>query len=119
MAGRTLLLPLLALASCGQTGAEDVAARADADNSIYCALGGANNFTRECTMERVEIDGAQVIVVRHPDGSFRRFEIAEGALALADGAPFAEIMSGKGEVDVIVGADRYSFPRTIADAASR
>ena len=119
MTGRAMLLPLLALASCGQAGGKSETAAAENDATIYCALGGAGNFARECTLERAEVDGAEVLVVRHPDGSFRRFEIVDGALTLADGAPFADIAAGDGGIDVTVGADRYSFPADIADAAGR
>ena len=55
---------------------------------IECAVAGATAFERLCAVERTQAEGAPILVVRHPDGGFRRFEvISDGTgLATADGA---------------------------------
>lgn len=79
---------------------------------IECALGGAAGFASDCTMERAEQDGQRLLIVRHPDGGFRRFELGvEGrGIVTADGMEQAEVTPRDGGVEVRVGADRYRFP---------
>ncbi|HLT43197.1 MAG TPA: hypothetical protein VK000_00900 [Luteimonas sp.] len=88
------------------------ASAADPDSLIECAVGGAAAYARECSVERVRQDGAEVWLVRHPDGGFRRFEVLDGGagFATADGADAAEVSPGPGGLEVAVGADRYRFP---------
>lgn len=88
----------------------------DADDLIECALAGAGPFARDCAVEQIGEPGARTLVVRHPDGGFRRFEVLTDGrgLASADGADQARIaVRGEG-IEVSVGADRYRFPATIA-----
>ena len=82
----------LAVAACGSgTGGSSAAAEpaaAGEDDRIECALDGANAFARDCTVERSTAEGQSLLVVRHPDGAFRRFAIVtdgRGVIA-ADGA---------------------------------
>jgi hypothetical protein len=106
-----LLLPLAACSS-----EASVAPSADPDDLIECALAGAAAFARDCAVERNVEEGSLYLVVRHPDGGFRRFEVLRDgrALASADGADQAQIeLRGEG-IEVAVGADRYRFPATIA-----
>lgn len=81
---------------------------------IDCALAGAHDFARDCRIQRRVEEGVLVLVVHHPDGGFRRFEVlSDGqALATADGADDAEIIVGERQIDVSVGTDRYRFPAT-------
>jgi hypothetical protein len=81
-------------------------------NLIECALHGAGTFTRECTVQRGRQDGHEVLIVRHPDGGFRRFEMLEDkrGLAPADGAEAAESEWREGGIGLAIGADRYRFP---------
>lgn len=81
-------------------------------SAIECALGGAAGFADDCTMERVERDGESLLIVRHPDGSFRRFAlgIPGRGLVTADGADEALVERGDGMVEVRVGPDRYRLP---------
>jgi hypothetical protein len=82
------------------------------DNRIDCAVASAAGFTHDCTIEASEQNGAHVIVVRHPDGRFRRFELADGSLKTADGSePVQVSVPERGKVmDVTVGQDRYRIP---------
>lgn len=102
---------LMLLAACAQErGDEAVAAEAQAD--IECALYGAATFARECTIERGLDGDIPILVVRHPDGAFRRFEVADDgdALETADGAERAAILPREGGLEVTVGLDRYRIP---------
>ena len=102
------------LAACSQGAGE--APAADPDDLIECALAGAAAFVRDCAIERSEVDGQAILVVRHPDGGFRRFEVTgDGTgVATADGAQAARIALREGGIEVTVGTDRYRFPATIA-----
>lgn len=79
---------------------------------IDCSLGGAGGYGRDCTMERVEQDGSSFVIVRHPDGAFRRFELGVPGRGLitADGVQEAEVINRGGYVEVRVGSDRYHLP---------
>jgi len=79
---------------------------------IDCSLNGAGGYGRDCSMERVEQDGSSFVIVRHPDGAFRRFELGVPGLGLvtADGAQQAEVINRGGYVEVRVGSDRYHLP---------
>ena len=63
-------------------------------------------------MERQDVDGQRILIVRHPDGGFRRFELGVPGRGIitADGVEQAEITRSEGRVEVRVGADRYQFP---------
>ena len=108
---------LLVLAACSQgaTGETD-ASGGDFDDRIACAVAGAAAFTRACQVERTEVDGVPILVVQHPDGGFRRFEVmSDGTgLAVADGAQRAEVAVRENGIEVAVGNDRYRFPATVA-----
>ena len=93
----------------------------DPDDLIECALGGVVAFARDCAVERSREEGALFLVVRHPDGGFRRFEVLTDGqgLAAADGADKAQIAVHGDGIEVAVGADRYRFPARIAGDAQR
>ncbi|MBH5322778.1 hypothetical protein [Aurantiacibacter sediminis] len=94
------------LAGCSET--EDQSA----GTPVACAIGGAPNFADDCTMERADREGERLVIVRHPDGVFRRFEIGvpERGLITADGVEQAAVERRDGFVEVRVGADRYRLP---------
>ena len=98
------LLPLLA--GCAQS-SEEVPGEA-----ITCALAGSHEFRPDCRLERTEIDGKAVFVVRHPDGAFRRLEVsADGQNLLAADGAFESQSALKGDrYEVILGDDRYVIP---------
>jgi len=78
--------------------------------TLSCAVNGAAAFATTCTAERVLVDGAPVLVFRHADGGFRRFDVlAGGTVAEADGAQRATVVRTGTMLDVTVGADRYQF----------
>lgn len=101
------LLPLLA--GCGGPPAERAADR------IECAVDGAADFERVCTVERTA--GREILfTLRSPDGSFRRLlatRDGRGVLA-ADGAePATVTIVGKDLIEVAIGADRYRLPARV------
>ena len=113
---------LLLLAACTQEADEQPAAAAmEEDSLIECALDGSGSFARDCTIERTARAGALAIVVRHPDGSFRRFAAYENGTEIetADGAERAATTPYDGGLEVAVGSNRYRIETPVkADDAS-
>jgi len=115
----SLILLLTACSGAGETAPSgsgsatpDAARSPEDDGRIACALAGSTEFTRACTVERVEQDGKLSLVVRHPDGGFRRFEVLTDGrgVAVADGSEQAETALVGSELEVVVGNDAYRFP---------
>jgi hypothetical protein len=114
------LSAVLLLGACSGPSPSDTATSqpkqdAVAGDTIECAVGGAAYFERVCKVEEARPSGGKILVVRHPDGGFRRFEVLTDGhgLATADGAEEAETAVVDGQLQVAVGADRYRFPATI------
>ncbi len=102
----SVLLLAFGVAACGD-------AEAGADSTpVECALGGSAAFAADCTMERAEVDGQRTLIVRHPDGGFRRFELGvpERGIITADGMEQADVTRSEGMIELRVGADRYRLP---------
>ena len=80
--------------------------------AIACALGGEEKFASACRVERSLAGGTLYLIVRHPDGAFRRFEVLKDGrgLSVADGAEPAVISMAGEDLEVAVGLDRYRFP---------
>ena len=99
------VLPLVLVACAGEEAASESA-------NVECALSGAAGFAPDCTMERQDVDGQRLLIVRHPDGGFRRFELGVPGRGIitADGMEQAAVDRGEGLVEVRVGADRYRLP---------
>jgi len=113
-----LSLVLTGLSACG--GAAQPLANADAEE-LVCAIGPGSEFRPDCRAERVAFEGEEQIVVRHPDGSFRRLAILpDGAgVEAADGADVAVQEFSEGTLEVTVAGDRYRFPaRPVAEDAA-
>ena len=102
-------LLLLSVAGCGGPPA------ATADDRIECAVDGAVDFERVCTIERTP--GREMLfTIRSPSGSFRRLVVTQdgrGVMA-ADGAEAAKVtVLRKDLIEVSIGDDRYRLPARV------
>lgn len=113
----TPALVLLAACSSGEDAAPPPAA--EGGERIACAVGGAVELTESCAVDRVQADGRLDLIVRHPDGAFRRFSVVTDGrgLVVADGAEQAETRLEGDKLSVRVAEDRYLFPATSKSAA--
>ncbi len=109
---------LLLLAACSAAPAEPEVDEADL---IACAVGGASELTRNCSVERSVADDVLTLVIHHEDGGFRRLTVTTdgSGVITAEGADPALITVFDGEIEVAVGQDRYILPATIADHAAQ
>lgn len=99
------LIPLLS--ACGSP-----PPAAKADDRIECAVEGAVEFSRVCTVERSP-GPERLLTLRSPSGGFRRLvATADGrSLMAADGAEPATVKAaGRDLVEVTIGGDRYRLP---------
>lgn len=112
-------LAMLVLLSCNEgTGPQGEAAAPDSAGAerVECALAGAANFERRCTVETASSENGTTLIIRAPDGGFRRLLLtADGrGLVAADGAEPARVMPiGSSEIEVAIGRDRYRVPATV------
>ncbi|MFU7528343.1 hypothetical protein [Qipengyuania sp. ASV99] len=78
--------------------------------AVDCAIGPGSEYAEVCTLERVS---AELFVIHHPDGGFRRFRIGSdpaARIAVADGAqPVVNetLNEAKGTLEFSLGVDRY------------
>ena len=112
----------LTLAACGDgLPANGVEGVAEADR-IECALAGSTKFERVCATETMPGEKGKMLVVRHPDGGFRRFNILTDGrgLAPADGFDDTTInLIGGGMIEVSSGDDKYRLPADIKASAQK
>ncbi len=107
------------LAACGGNGEtlEDAEREAASEaGKIECALAGGSDFQRVCTTETVATDSGRMLVIRHPDGGFRRFDILTDGRGLAPADGFDETsirILGGGMIEVRSGDDAYRLPAAI------
>lgn len=80
-------------------------------NLIACALGGSDAFVRSCAIQRTATDSGESVVIRRPDGGFRRFAINRDEVAAADGAETVKTTAAARFLEEAVGGDRYRIPR--------
>jgi hypothetical protein len=117
------LVLALSLAACGGNEADDLKnAESDAaneaarDGKIECALAGSSAFERSCTTEQIAGNNGKILVIRHPDGGFRRFDILTDGRGLAPTDGFDEtkisLLDG-GMIEVSSGDDKYRLPAQI------
>lgn len=96
------------------------AAQAGDDGKIECAIDGESNFSRDCFTERLIGESGTTMIIRHPDGGFRRFNVLTDGhgLEAADGFDQAKIsIVEDGKILVTIGPDKYLLPAQIkADA---
>lgn len=117
--GLILVAGLALLYGCSGEPAADPLATGD-DSRVACALAGETEFTDKCDVERVQNGDRRELVMRHPDGGFRRFEIVTDGRGLvsADGAEEAVVTPlADGRIQLSVGDDRYRIPATIRPGA--
>jgi hypothetical protein len=116
-------LVVLGLVACSGDAAQDLKnAENDADEAaaldgkIECALAGSQSFQRTCTTEQIAGSEGKILVIRHPDGGFRRFNILTDGrgLAPADGFDETKIsLLSDGMIEVNSGDDKYRLPAQI------
>lgn len=115
------LLALGALAFvAGCTPSEPESLTGGDESRIACALGDETEFTEQCDAERVQNGEMRELVMRHPDGGFRRFEIVSDGrgLVAADGSEEAVVTPlTDGRIQLSVGGDRYRLPATVKRGA--
>jgi hypothetical protein len=95
----------------------EAAKKEAAEGKIECALAGSTVFARKCPTERVTGPEGQLLVIRHPDGGFRRFSLLTDGrgIAPADGMDpnfKLNVLSG-GMIEVRSGDDVYRLPASI------
>lgn len=91
------------------------------DGKVECAINGDSNFTRDCVTERLSGEGGVTMIIRHPDGGFRRFNILTDGhgLEAADGFDKAQVsIVEDGKILVSVGPDKYMLPAQIKPGAN-
>jgi hypothetical protein len=125
------LVACVGLAACGgDTNDADLKAaeaqqakEAAAEGKIECALAGSTSFNRNCTTERVSGPEGQMLVIRHPDGGFRRFNVLKDGrgLAPADGIDpdFKLSVLAGGMIEVRSANDIYRLPADIKGQAAK
>ncbi len=102
----------LALAACGSNENQ----RDPNAEVVDCALDGAADFAKDCTIERNGSEEGLVLTIGREDKGYRRFIVTKDGTGVraADGAEAATIaIVDNGMVDVTVGKDRYRLPATI------
>lgn len=121
----SIFTALLLLSACGVTDSgesadEDERAKGIDGSTIQCAVNGSSEFSDGCQAERLVAEDGVTLVVRHPDGGFRRFNILTDGhgLEAADGAEKARIeIVDDSEILVSVGSDKYIMPARMKSAA--
>jgi hypothetical protein len=107
-----------ALAACSKGPAEAPKVAEGAEH-IECALGPGTGFAKDCAIERSRAGGVYKMIVRHPDGGFRRFEVdADNTIVSSDGADVAQVTLNGTVAEVTVGGERYRIPLEAAPAAA-
>tara|TARA_R110000772_G_scaffold37859_5_gene89669 strand:+ start:1225 stop:1659 length:435 start_codon:yes stop_codon:yes gene_type:complete len=92
---------------------ENAAAQAADNGKIECAINGDSDFSQDCQTERLSGENGVTMIVRHPDGGFRRFKLLTDGrgLVAADGAEKATIeIIEDDQILVSVGSDKYILP---------
>jgi hypothetical protein len=125
--GATLLL---LLAGCAAEPDNQELAKVEADQTrdaaaagrIFCALGGAEDFAQNCTMEQIASADGTILVLGRADAGYRRFRVTTDGRGVeaADGAEAASVtLIDNGLIEVAVATDRYRLPATQRRAPSQ
>jgi hypothetical protein len=88
---------------------------AEGSERIACAVDGAGDLSETCAVDRMQSGNQLSLIVRHPNGAFRRFAVMTDGrgLVVADGAEQAKTAIEGDKLAVAVGKDRYLFPATM------
>ena len=111
-----ILMACCGIAACsGGDAPPDPKEPAEGEEHVACAVGGETVFREVCAVDRVRRNGVLTLVVRHPDGAFRRFDVLDDGrgLAVSDGAQQAVARYENGFAELAVDQDRYRFPITL------
>ncbi|MGL5838764.1 MAG: hypothetical protein ACRCY3_09725 [Sphingorhabdus sp.] len=117
-----LLAALTALAGCdsGKKTLADAEREAAGDaaeaGKVDCALAGSSKFERVCTTETLSASSGNMLVIRHPDGGFRRFDILTDGRGLTPADGFDETaikILNDGMIELRSGDDSYRLPAAI------
>jgi hypothetical protein len=114
-------LASLALGACGADSGSQPPQSGEADR-IECALAGSKKFERVCITETMPGEKGRILVVRHPDGGFRRFNILTDGRGLAPADGFDETtikILGGGMIEVSSADDSYRLPASIKPSAGK
>ena len=123
-----ILTAVMALGACGKPDndvlaeAEERAAAQKVDDGIIgCAINGDTDFNRGCETERLSGENGVTLIIRHPDGGFRRFNILTDGRGLeaADGSEKASVsIVEDGKILVSVGQDKYIMPAQVKPSSA-
>ena len=94
----------------------DAGDKAARDGKIACALAGSDSFERTCTTEQIAGPNGKMLVIRHADGGFRRFNILTDGRGLAPADGFDETrirVLGANMIELSSGDDKYRLPAQI------
>lgn len=123
----SICILLLAVSACGRPdnevlaeAEERAASQKPDDGRIECAINGSASFSRDCETERLEGEDGVTLIVRHPDGGFRRFRVLTDGRGLeaADGSEPANIsILEDDKIQVSIGPDKYILSARMKPAA--
>ncbi|WP_435201137.1 hypothetical protein [Qipengyuania sp. 902] len=77
---------------------------------VLCALEGEGEWSDDCRLETARVGGANVFVIRHPNGGFRRLVERGEGFASVDGFETARSEVREDRIYVTIGNDSYNFP---------
>jgi len=117
-----LLIPLLVLSSCSDEAETDAAQEAALTGErIECALAGSTKFTQTCSTQRVAGENGTILMIKHKDGGFRRFNILTDGRGLeaADGFdPTTITIIDENYILLVSGGDQYRLKARSQNNAS-
>lgn len=83
------------------------------DRRIECRIDGAVEFQRICSQEWVTGPDGQILILRKPDGGFRRLRATNDIryFVAADGAEQANAIALRhGVIQITIGGDQFRLP---------
>lgn len=119
---RSILAASLLLAACSAEPEDQTTNSAAApgagqpDRRIECRTGEAAPFARTCSFESVESDEGRLLIVRKPDGGFRRLRLGNDGrgIVAADGAEQVTMANvPDGRIEISIGGDHFRMPWTV------